>query len=137
MQSRVAKVPAEKKAMLQNLVAKVGTHLSEAERTEFYNLLLDYSDNFAINDSDIGQTNALRHNIKTVESKPIRQLPRRLPPHQKDKVNYARERYHPTLKQSMGISDSFGSEGWKCTVLCGLQKIECCHHKRCLSFAPH
>ena len=32
-ESRVAKVPAEKKAMLQNLVAKVGTHLSEAEQS--------------------------------------------------------------------------------------------------------
>ena len=53
-ESRVAKVPAEKKAMLQNLVAKVGTHLSEAEQTEFYNLLLDCADIFAINDSDIG-----------------------------------------------------------------------------------
>ena len=48
-ESRVTKVPAEKKAMLQTLVAKVGTHLSEAEQTEFYNLLLDYSDIFATN----------------------------------------------------------------------------------------
>lgn len=86
-ESRVAKVPAEKKTILQNLVAKVGTHLSEAELTEFYNLLLDYSDIFAINDSDIDRTNGLKHNIKTGESKPIRQPARRLPPHQRDKVN--------------------------------------------------
>ena len=73
--------------MLQNLVAKVETLLSEAETKEFYHLLLDYSDIFAINDSDIGRTNALKHNITTGESKPIRQPARRLPPHQRDKVN--------------------------------------------------
>ena len=86
-ESRVAKVLAEIKTILQNLVAKVGTHLSEAEQTEFYNLLLDYSDIFAINDSDIDRTNGLKHNIKTGDTKLIRQPAQRLPPHQRDKVN--------------------------------------------------
>ena len=83
----MTKVPAEKKAMLHTLVAKVGTHLSNPEQTKFYNLLLDYSDIFATNGSDIGRTNALKHIIKTGDSKPIHQPARRLPPNQRDKVN--------------------------------------------------
>jgi hypothetical protein len=55
---------------------------SEAVKT----LLREYGDIFSKDDSDLGRTGLVRHEISTGEAKPIKQPPRRLPIHQRSEA---------------------------------------------------
>ena len=76
-------VSADKKQLIWSVAESAADHLSTTEKTQFYDLLLSYTDIFAGNDKDIGHTSKLKHDIHTEDAKPIRQSTRRLPPHQK------------------------------------------------------
>ena len=80
-------VSSNKKQLLHSVCESAGDHLSTTEKAQFYDLLLSYADIVAGNDEDIGHTSKLKYGIHTGDAKPIRQPTRRLPPHQKDKVD--------------------------------------------------
>ena len=73
-------ITEHKKQLLWGLVLKT-EGLSDKERDTLFSLLLSYEDIFASDSSDLGQTGAVRHTINTGIATPIRQQPRRLPPH--------------------------------------------------------
>ena len=49
------------------------------EQSKFKELLLLKHDSFAVNDSELGETNLVEHDIDTGNAKPVRTFPRRLP----------------------------------------------------------
>ena len=53
--------------------------LSAEDMGKLEALLLDFSDVFALNDSELGRTSIVRHSIDTGEHKPIKQQPYRTP----------------------------------------------------------
>ena len=68
------------------MVEQSDVNLSDAQQQQLYNLLLAYSDVFAIIDNDFGRTTVLKHTIQTGDSAPIRQHTRRIPHYQRDEV---------------------------------------------------
>ncbi len=78
--AREPKVSAEKQAMLWDMVCKSDTELSEAQKQQLFALLLEHADVFASDRNDLGHANAIRHEIDTGTSPPIRQPLRRVPP---------------------------------------------------------
>lgn len=75
---------------------------------------MQYADIFANSKSDLGRTNLVKHRIYTGEAPPIRQAPRRVPPHHKQDLQ---ELLNGMLKDdviqpSLGFPHSTGQEGW-------------------------
>ena len=67
-----------KKELLQ--VLKVDeSRLTNVELTQLRRLVEEYNDIFAMDDSELGETNVVHHSINTGEHPPIRQAPRRVP----------------------------------------------------------
>ena len=54
---------------------------SEEQKRQFSLLIDEYEDIFAMNNSDLGKSDLMEHEINTVEHAPIKQLPRRILPH--------------------------------------------------------
>ena len=77
----------EKQKLLWGLVQKCGNELSEDQQTQLYNLLLLFSDVFASNSADFGRTDIIQHEINTGDTGPIRQPPRRIPPHFREEAH--------------------------------------------------
>ena len=50
---------------------------------QFYNTVQEYEDVLARDQPDIGLSHLTEHKINTGDNKPIKQLPRRLPPHKR------------------------------------------------------
>ena len=71
----------EKQNLLWGLVQKCGKEVTDDQRTQLYHLLLEFADVFAVNAADFGRTDIARHEIDTGDARPIRQPPRRTPPH--------------------------------------------------------
>jgi len=71
-----------------------------------------------------GRTHLVEHRVCVGEAVPIQQKPYQVPYSQRDLVRQELDRWgDKTLYKSLGISYSPGhKEGWKCTVLCGLQE---------------
>ena len=65
--------------------------LELSEKRKFHALLLEYGDIFSKDDQDLGRTSITSHKINTGDSKPVRQLPRRLPMSQVDEARKAIE----------------------------------------------
>ena len=55
--------------------------LSEEQKRQFSLLIDEYEGIFAMNNSDLGKSDLMEHEINTVEHAPIKQLPRRILPH--------------------------------------------------------
>ena len=64
---------------LQMLLEKSSKHLDRTQKCKLKETLVDYQDVFALNDEDMGFTDAVEHNIDIDGSKPIKQRMRRLP----------------------------------------------------------
>ena len=58
---------------------QIGEQLSNQEKTSLEELLLAYSDVFALTDEELGETDLVTHSINTGDAKPVKTLPRRLP----------------------------------------------------------
>ena len=67
--------------------AQEAQDLTENERDELYMLFLAYEDIFASHSNDFGRTGAIKHPINTQNTPPIRQQPRRIPPHQRGEAS--------------------------------------------------
>ena len=55
--------------------------LSEEQKRQFSLLIDECEGIFAINNSDLGKSDLMEHDINTGEHAPIKQLPCRIPPH--------------------------------------------------------
>ena len=64
---------------LWNIVSRSDTELDETQEQALYNLLLQYSGIFAIDEHDFGHAKTIKHQINTGSSTPIRQQTRRVP----------------------------------------------------------
>ena len=64
---------------LQMLLEKSSKHLDRTQKCKLKETLVDYQDVFALNDDDMGFTDAVEHTIDIDGSKPIKQRMRRLP----------------------------------------------------------
>ena len=61
--------------------------LSEAQKWQFSLLIDEYEGIFAMNNSDLGKPDIIEHEINTGEHAPIKQLPRRIPPHKREIID--------------------------------------------------
>ncbi len=61
--------------------------LSEDQRGKFLSLVTAYEDIFAMDSSDLGKSGLLEHAIDTGNCKPVKQPPRRVPPHQREVID--------------------------------------------------
>ena len=74
---------------LRELYDRSAEGLGNPEKRKLYALLLEYQDIFSKDDQDLGRTCITSHRIDTGDSKPVRQLPRRLPMSQIDEARRA------------------------------------------------
>lgn len=61
--------------------------LSEDQRDQFLSLVTEDEDIFAKENSDLGKSGLLEHAIYTGDCKPVKQPPRRVPPHQREVID--------------------------------------------------
>ena len=61
--------------------------ISETQQQRFLSMIDQFSDNFAGDNSDLGKTSLSEHTIDTGASQPIKQAPRRTPPHQREIID--------------------------------------------------
>ena len=61
--------------------------LSEGQKEQFSSLVKEYEDIFAMNSSDLGKSDLMEHEINTGDCTPIKQPPRRIPPHQREIID--------------------------------------------------
>ena len=66
--------------------------LSEEGKQTLKELVTNYSDIFSKDDSDIGRTSVLKHNIETGDAQPIKQRPRRVPLKLREEVERQKEK---------------------------------------------
>ena len=78
-------IPDDKRKFLWSIVENSCAN-SQEQKEEFFALLLEYEDIFAMSSSDLGQTSKLNHHISTGSATPIRQAVRRIPPHRRTEV---------------------------------------------------
>ena len=61
--------------------------ISETQQERFLSMIDQFSDIFAVDNSDLGKTSLSEHTIDTGTSQPIKQPPRRTPPHQREIID--------------------------------------------------
>ena len=72
--------PAELNLLLQQLDIN-RQELSDAQYSSVVELIRDFEDIFSRDEFDIGRSHLVQHNIETGDTPPIKQAPRRIPPH--------------------------------------------------------
>lgn len=77
-QPEPTKMPDRGEALLNTLDLGPAT-LEDEEREKLKELVLEYAQLFALNPSELGFTDVVQHTIDTGDSRPLRQLPRRIP----------------------------------------------------------
>ena len=101
---------------LTDLYTRSGKGLTDEEREELQQLLVEYGDVFAAHDLDLGCFNATPHRIHLEDKTPIKQRMRRVPSgfegeeEKKKSKGYVRSRGDPAINVTMGLSPSFGEE---------------------------
>ena len=83
---------------LVDLLARSSESLNQDQQGELASLLHEFGDVFASSSSDLGRSNVVKHQIKTGETRPIRQRPRRLPVNQRP---VAEQEVEKMLKQGV------------------------------------
>ena len=82
----IKEVSEAKRELLWDTVERTAANLTTLQRDKLYEALLCYEDVFAVDNSDLGCTNRLKHHINTGDAAPVRQLPRRISPHRQEEV---------------------------------------------------
>ncbi|MCG7879381.1 MAG: RNase H-like domain-containing protein, partial [Candidatus Thiodiazotropha endolucinida] len=72
---------------LQELLDRSSKHLDKAQKDKLRSTLTEYQDVFALNDDDMGYTDAVKHHIETNGAKPIKDRMRRLPYHMAEEAD--------------------------------------------------
>ena len=82
----IKEVSEAKRELLWDTVERAAANLTTSQRDKLYEALLCYEDVFAVDNSDLGCTNRLKHHINTGDAAPVRQPPRRISPHRQEEV---------------------------------------------------
>ena len=69
---------------LEDMVTEASADLDMNQRSKLERLVCSYANVFAIPDGQLGCTDRIRHTIDTGDARPIRQVPRRLAPSQRE-----------------------------------------------------
>ena len=78
----------ENRAAIVNVSEPIhNDELTVDQKAQFTSLLREFSDLFAENNNDLGMTDLMEHTINTGNAPPIKQAPRRLPPHKRHVVD--------------------------------------------------
>ena len=116
---------------LEDEVQLTGAQLSDPERQKFLALLQKYSSMF---DGRLGHTDLVTHKIDTRSSSPVRQAPRRIPPHLRAEVKAEIDRM---VKQGV-IEETNGCWGSPiCLVRRRNGKLRLCADFRALNAKTH
>ena len=67
-------------------MVRTAEHLTDAQQSQLYSLLLSYADLFALNEEELGRTGIIKHHIDTGDAPPVRVPPRRLPKQRQDEA---------------------------------------------------
>ena len=78
-------VSDSKSTLLWEMV-RTAEHLTDAQQSQLYSLLLSYADLFALNEEELGRTGIIKHHIDTGDAPPVRVPPRRLPKLRQDEA---------------------------------------------------
>uniref|UniRef100_A0A5S6Q6P2 RNA-directed DNA polymerase n=1 Tax=Trichuris muris TaxID=70415 RepID=A0A5S6Q6P2_TRIMR len=78
--------PSEKDAKLCCMINESSDHLTGEQKQRFQDLVDEFQDAFAWSDENLGRTTILKHKIDTGSAKPVRQMPRRLSPLEREEV---------------------------------------------------
>ena len=90
-------ISQKKYDMLWDIVQRADD-LTKSEGETLFSLLLSFEDVFATDSGDLGHATVVKHTIDTGSAQPIRQPPRRLPPHRREQ---ARELIGDMLKKDI------------------------------------
>ena len=71
---------------LEGLYSKATEAVPKAEKGLVKELLCKYQNVFSKDDKDLGRTSIVQHHIETGDNKPVKQSPRRIPPHQRKEL---------------------------------------------------
>ena len=82
----IKEVSEAKRELLWDTVERAAANLTTSQRDKLYEALLCYEVVFAVDNSDLGCTNRLKHHINTGNAAPVRQPPRRISPHRQEEV---------------------------------------------------
>ena len=114
--------------------------LTAEQYAELEGKLLDNADVFALDGSELGYTDIVKHSIDTGDHSPIKQNPRRTPFVHRNKISQLvndmlkQQVIQPSTIKCMGESGCFGAkERWDIKILCRLPKDKCCDEERCVS----
>uniref|UniRef100_A0A5S6QFV4 RNA-directed DNA polymerase n=1 Tax=Trichuris muris TaxID=70415 RepID=A0A5S6QFV4_TRIMR len=78
--------PSEKDAKLCFMINESSDHLTGEQKQRFQHLVDDFQHAFAWSDGNLGRTTILKYRIDTGSAKPVRQMPRRLSPLEREEV---------------------------------------------------
>ena len=85
VQAPAQQIPEAKRHALWEMAQKADS-LSDSEKQTLYETLMSYEDVFAADSSDLGRTGLVHHSVNTGPAAPVRQPPRRLPPHYRERA---------------------------------------------------
>ena len=107
-------ISQKKYDMLWDIVQRADD-LTKSEGDTLFSLLLSFEDVFATDSRDLGHTTVIKHTIDTGSAQPIRQPPRRLPPHCREQAceligDMLKKRYYPAFYQPMVITGCPGKK---------------------------
>ena len=69
----------EREAQLLDTLGTSGLRLPAGERDFLQSLLVEFADLFALDNTELGRTSVVAHQINTGDSRPIKQYPRHVP----------------------------------------------------------
>lgn len=88
--SCVANKPESNAETINNLIEKLKIpeiNIPETDRDRLVGLISEYSDVFSQDQYDLGRTSIVEHSIDTGTARPIKQPPRRVPPHRREALD--------------------------------------------------
>ena len=125
---------------IESVVSLDGSCLSEVQREALMNVLKKHERMF---DGHVGHTNLVTHRIDTGNSPPIRQSPRRIPPHLTEPV---RDELNKLVSEGI-LEESDGGwaspiclvrkKNWRVACVCRHAEAELRHSSSCLPDSPH
>ena len=83
---RQAKVQEDRKLKLKSMLNLPGENLTPKQLQQLEKKLMDNSDVFAVDESELGHTTVVKHSIDTGDHPPIKQCPRRTPFIHREKI---------------------------------------------------
>ena len=74
---------------LVGLAERSASHLTQQQRMKMEDTLQEFADVFSKGDADLGRTGLVKHRIDTGDARPIKHVPRRIPPARREEMQQA------------------------------------------------